>query len=105
MGGETAKKIAMEAEERNRATAAIITDEEEQRRRQNMSFEQENEVVDDLFKFLSETSPVAQPKYKKEGSGVSKMLLFFEDQSRNKKNVPSKLLSRPVNVYSYESRL
>lgn len=94
------KEIAIEAE--NRSRAAIISAEEEERR-QNMSFEQEGEVVDDLFRFLTETSPEPEPK--KIGSGVSKMLLFFEDQSRNKKHVPSKLLSRPVNYYTYESRL
>lgn len=100
-GQEANKKIALEVEARNRAT---LSAEEEQRRRENMSFEQENEVVDDLFKFLSESSPVPEPR-NKVGMGVSKMLLFFEDQSRNKKPVPSKLLSRPVNVYTYESRL
>lgn len=98
---EVRKQMAYEADERNRA--ALISTEEEYRR-QNMSYEQENEVVDDLFRFLSETSPVLEHK-PKVGTGVSKMLLFFEDQSRNKKQVPSKLLSRPVNVYSYESRL
>lgn len=100
-GQEANKKIALEVEARNRAT---VSAEEEQRRRENMSFEQENDVVDDLFKFLSESSPVPEPR-NKVGMGVSKMLVFFEDQSRNKKPVPSKLLSRPVNVYTYESRL
>lgn len=97
---EVRQEIARDAEIRNQR-AAIISAEEEQQRLQDMNFEQENEVVDDLFKFLSETSPVPEPKDKM-GSGVSKMLLFFEDQSRNKKQVPSKLLSRPVNMYSYE---
>lgn len=97
---EVRNEIARTTEEKHRA--AVITQDEEQRRL-NMSFEQENEVVDDLFKFLSETEAAPEPK--RVGSGVSKMLLFFEDQSRNKKQVPSKLLSRPVNVYSYDSRL
>lgn len=97
---EVRTEIALESEEKSRA--AIVSAEEEQRRH-DMNFQQENEVVDDLFKFLSETSPV--PEQRNKGSGVSKMLLYFEDQSRNKKEVPSKLLSRPVNVYTYESRL
>lgn len=95
------RELAQETEKRQRAIEpAVITRDEEEDRRQKLSFEQENEVVDDLFRFL-EASSSPTPRHKI-GTGVSKMLSFFEDQSRNKKQVPSKLLSRPVNVYGYD---
>lgn len=66
--------------------------------------DEDNQVVDAVFDFLPETSPEPQPKHPT-AFGVSKMLLFFEEKSRNKKIVPPKLLSHPVNYYTYESRL
>ncbi|XP_055683305.1 unconventional myosin-VIIa-like isoform X4 [Lutzomyia longipalpis] len=66
--------------------------------------DEDNEVVDAVFDFLPDTSPEPQPKHPT-ALGVSKMLLFFEEKSRNKKIVPPKLLSHPVNIYTYESRL
>lgn len=64
------------------------------------------QVIDDVFDFLkhTSTSPELLPKPKKL-NGVSKMISSFEQHHRIKKKVPSKLLSRPVNSYSYESRL
>lgn len=100
-------QLAMDKEATNHVP---LLSSEELQRRHNMSIEKDNDVVDDLFKFLSETSPEPEPKHKENNGGtnalgVSKMLLFFEEKSRNKKHVPSKLLSHPVNYYSYESRL
>ena len=71
-----------------------------------INIEDDNKVVDDVFGFLDSTSPEPQPKYRN-SYGVSKMLLFFEEKSRNKKIIPTKLLSAPVKVYEYvyESRL
>lgn len=64
------------------------------------------EVIDDVFDFLkhTSTSPELLPKPKKL-NGVSKMISSFEQHYKIKKKVPSKLLSRPVNFYTYESRL
>lgn len=62
--------------------------------------QREIEVIDDVFDFL---------KYEKidneqrKTSNVSKMILNFEAESRIKKTIPTKLLSRPVNIYSYET--
>ncbi|XP_059618501.1 unconventional myosin-VIIa-like isoform X2 [Phlebotomus argentipes] len=66
--------------------------------------DEDDQVVDAVFDFLPDTSPEPQPKHPT-ALGVSKMLLFFEEKSRNKKIVPPKLLSHPVNFYTYESRL
>lgn len=63
--------------------------------------EEDNKVVDDVFGFLPEPmSPEPQPKQQK--TAVSNLLLFFEKQTRRKKKVPKKLLSRPVNQYGQE---
>lgn len=62
--------------------------------------QREIEVIDDVFDFL---------KYEKidneqrKTSNVSKMIMNFEAESRVKKTIPTKLLSRPVNIYSYET--
>ncbi len=67
--------------------------------------EENDRVIDDVFGFLtSSTSPELLPKPKKL-NGVSKMISSFEQHYKIKKKVPSKLLSRPVNFYTYESRL
>lgn len=67
-----------------------------------MDAEENNKVVDDVFGFLNDpTSPEPVPKRK---TAVSKMLKYFEEKSRNKKIIPTKLLSRPVNFYE-SSRL
>jgi myosin VIIa len=72
---------------------------------QSINIEEHNKVVDDVFRFLQDSdqmsSPEQQPKVKT-AFGVSKMLLYFEAKSRNKKHVPTKLLSAPVNSYEGE---
>lgn len=66
--------------------------------------EANNRVVDEVFEFLQHAmEPVERSN--RLSSGVSKMILDFEAQSKIKKIIPTKLLSRPVNFYSYESRL
>lgn len=64
--------------------------------------EEDNKVVDDVFGFLPEPmSPEPQPKQQK--TAVSNLLLFFEKQTRRRKKVPKKLLSRPVTQYGQEA--
>lgn len=63
-----------------------------------------DKIIDDVFGFLQQANDgcgdlVAQ----KRTTNVSKMILNFEAESRVKKSIPTKLLSRPVNFYSYES--
>lgn len=72
----------------------------------SINIEENNKVIDDVFDFLkhTSTSPELLPKPKKL-NGVSKMISSFEQHYKIKKKVPSKLLSRPVNFYTYESRL
>lgn len=66
--------------------------------------EANNRVVDEVFEFLQHAmEPVERTN--RLSSGVGKMILDFEAQSKIKKIIPTKLLSRPVNFYTYESRL
>lgn len=66
--------------------------------------EANNRVVDEVFEFLQHAmEPVERTN--RLSTGVSKMILDFEAQSKIKKIIPTKLLSRPVNFYTYESRL
>lgn len=66
--------------------------------------EADNKVVDEVFEFLQHAmDPIENTS--RLSTGVSKMILDFEAQSRVKKIIPTKLLSRPVNFYTYESRL
>lgn len=75
---------------------------------QQMSLEDEDKLVDDVFSFLTELpTPVPKtrtryvPSYK-----VSKMISYLETKSRNLKHIPSKLLSRPAyNYYDSTTRL
>lgn len=62
------------------------------------------DMVDDVFKFLSElaqTTPKMKPKVARTSPSfkVSKLISYLEDKSRSVKHIPSKLLSRPVNQY------
>lgn len=61
-------------------------------------------IIDDVFEFLQQADENVDLSQKR-NSNVSKMILNFEAESRVKKSIPTKLLSRPVNFYSYESRL
>lgn len=65
--------------------------------------ETHNKIIDDMFSFLSNTSTTSHPPPNRKMSNVSKMILNFEAESRVKKSIPTKLLSRPVNFYSYET--
>lgn len=70
----------------------------------SINVEEDNKIVDDVFGFLEgTTSPEPVPK-RKPSLAVSKMRQYFEEKSRNKKIIPTKLLSRPVNYYE-SSRL
>lgn len=70
--------------------------------RHQINIEEDNKVVDDVFGFLS--MPEAEMVRPKQVNGIRNMISSFEAQSKVKKIVPSKLLSRPVKVYTYESR-
>lgn len=69
----------------------------------SINIEEDNKVVDDVFGFLP-SSPEMEVRSKKM-NGVSEMIVSFEAKSKVKKKVPTKLLSAPVNFYTYESRL
>lgn len=62
--------------------------------------QREIEVIDDVFDFLKHEKI---DNDQRKTSNVSKMILNFEAESRVKKTIPTKLLSRPVNIYSYET--
>lgn len=59
-------------------------------------------IIDDVFEFLQHAADDNVDLEQKRTSNVSKMILNFEAESRIKKSIPTKLLSRPVNFYSYE---
>lgn len=64
--------------------------------------EDEDKLVDDVFSFLSELptpTPRARPRYTPSYK-VSKMISYLEAKSRNVKHIPSKLLSRPTFNYN-----
>lgn len=69
-----------------------------------INIEEDNKVVDEVFRFLPPSSPEMEVRSKKR-NGVSEMIVSFEAKSKIKKKVPTKLLSAPVNFYTYESRL
>lgn len=62
-----------------------------------------NKIIDDVFEFLQHAADDNVDLAQKRTSNVSKMILNFEAESRVKKSIPTKLLSRPVNFYSYEN--
>lgn len=71
---------------------------------ESAEIEANNRVVDEVFEFLQHAMEPVERTHRI-SSGVSKMILDFEAQSKIKKIIPTKLLSRPVNFYTYESRL
>lgn len=80
--------------------------------RQNKEMERTNgenefdadKLIDDVFGFLQHANDgCVDLVVQKRTTNVSKMILNFEAESRVKKSIPTKLLSRPVNFYSYES--
>lgn len=60
-------------------------------------------IIDDVFEFLQYAADENVDLAQKRTSNVSKMIMNFEAESRVKKSIPTKLLSRPVNFYSYDS--
>lgn len=79
-------------------------------RRSNSRLAEEIKFIDDEFEFLQESTPskpVPPPRgitmEKKKNNPtitVKKMKSFFEEQSKNMKQIPTKLLSRPAQTYS-----
>lgn len=63
-----------------------------------------DKLIDDVFEFLQHAGDENVDELaQKRTSNVSKMILNFEAESRIKKSIPTKLLSRPVNFYSYDN--
>lgn len=63
-----------------------------------------DKLIDDVFEFLQHAGEENVDNLsQKRTSNVSKMILNFEAESRIKKSIPTKLLSRPVNFYSYDN--
>lgn len=63
-----------------------------------------DKLIDDVFEFLQHAGEEnVDDLAQKRTSNVSKMILNFEAESRIKKAIPTKLLSRPVNFYSYDN--
>ena len=83
--------------------------ENELRRQHEINIEEQTKVVDDVFGFLAELgqTPKMTPKNPKREPTfrVSKMITYLERKSRNIKEIPLKLLSRPVNHYDSTTRL
>lgn len=71
-----------------------------------INIEEDKKMVDFMFEFLP-GSPEMEVRSKRHhiNNSVSQMITSFEAKSKVKKFVPTKLLSAPVNFYSYESRL
>lgn len=70
-----------------------------------INIEEDEKMVEGLFEFLPR-SPEMEVRSKQHlHNSVSQMITSFEAKSKTKKIVPSKLLSAPVNFYTYESRL
>lgn len=69
-----------------------------------LNAEEDNRVVDDVFGFLRQTSDGSGGGSVGGGvNGVSEKIVLFEAESKIKKIIPRKLLSRPVQFYSYTS--
>lgn len=62
-----------------------------------------NKIIDDVFGFLQYDEQIEVELSQKRTSNVSKMIMSFEAESRAKRPIPTKLLSRPVKFYSYDS--
>lgn len=90
----------------NRPSKVIINNKRNEltsRDKKNHNYEIEaNKLIDDVFGFLQCDDHNVDLSQKRT-SNVSKMILNFEAESRVKKSIPTKLLSRPVNFYSYDS--
>lgn len=71
----------------------------------NINYEEDRKAVELMFNFLPQSPEMEVRSKKKTTNGVSKMINSFEAISKVKKKVPTKLLSAPVNFYTYESRL
>lgn len=70
-----------------------------------INIEEDEKMVELMFDFLPR-SPEMEVRSKQHlYNSVSQMITSFEEKSKVKKFVPTKLLSAPVNFYTYESRL
>lgn len=58
--------------------------------------EEDSRFVDEVFGYLEPTSPEFKSKHQ-----VSNLLSFFEKRSKEKKRIPSKILSRPVTYHDF----
>lgn len=65
-----------------------------------MDVESSKQIVDDVFGFLNDEPDVSGPL----GPNVKEKSLLFERELRLRKDVPTKLLSRPVNYYEAAPR-
>lgn len=97
-----AEQAAAEQLVRQQAAAAAVEE-------HFANIEQDTDLVGSLFRFLP-SSPEMEVRAKHrphamQHNSVSQMITSFEAKSKVKKAVPSKLLSAPVNYYTYESRL
>lgn len=103
-------KWKQEAEIRFLSRLAVLNKElqidKERKIQNNKIIEGDTEkYVDDVFSFLTELqTPIMKPKIittqrHSPSYRVSKMISYLEAKSRNVKQIPSKLLSRPVNYY------
>lgn len=82
--------------------------ENEIKRQHIINIEEQTKVVDDVFGFLADLqTPQMKPKNPRPAPSfrVSKMIVYLEEKSRNIKNIPSKLLARPVNQYDSSTKL
>lgn len=75
---------------------SVLSHEEQLEREREI--ETNTKIIDDVFDFLEYANEES-----KRTSNVSKMILNFEAESKVKKSIPTKLLSRPVNFYTYET--
>lgn len=70
-----------------------------------INIEEDEKMIEMMFAFLP-GSPEMEVRSKQHlYNSVSQMITSFEEKSKVKKFVPTKLLSAPVNFYTYESRL
>lgn len=63
-------------------------------------YESSKQIVDDVFGFLNDEPDVSGPL----GPNVKEKSLLFERELRLRKDIPTKLLSRPVNYYEAAPR-
>lgn len=98
---ETAEKSTHFIKTIHQNTTAHFTHTERLEREREL--EANTKIIDDVFEFLQYASSADEKETKRKSNNVSKMILNFEAESKIKKSIPTKLLSRPVNFYTYET--